>query len=101
MTDDEVVDGAATKIAHEYYNVVNVILDELPDMPKTKFMNILADSSALILARTLGMLNAKDRDSIMHEIEKAALEMAQKSGGSLGYMEKYDRLHPEEKNNDG
>ena len=99
MTDDE-VEGATMKIAHEYYNAVNVILDELPDMPKTQFMGILANSSALILARTLSMLNVADRDSIMHEIEKAALEMAEKSGGSLGYMARYDRLYPEEKNND-
>jgi hypothetical protein len=46
------------------------------------------------------MLNAKDRDSMMHEIERFALLIAQKYGGSLGYMEKYDRLYPEEKNND-
>ena len=102
MTDDE-VEGAAVKIARAHYDAVSAILHELPDddIPKLQFIDIMADSNALILARTLSMLNAKDRDSIRQEIGEAALVMAQKSGGSLGYMGKYDMLYPEEKNNDG
>lgn len=98
MTDDE-VQGAAMKIAHAHYDAVSAIFHALPDddIPKLHFIDIMADSNALILARTLGMLNAKDRDSMMHEIEKAAIEIAQKSVGSIGYMERYDILYPEEK----
>jgi len=98
MTDDE-VEGAAVKIAHAHYDAVSAILHELPDddIPKLQFIDIMADSNALILARTLSMLNVTDRDSVKREIGKAALEIAQKSVGSLGYMERYDILYPEQK----